>query len=202
MRRYLWALMVVLSILTAIYSWRFIFFTDFFAAEEWQHHLYKHPVATYAHFGLGPLALMIGGFQFLEKIRLRNTNIHRTIGWIYTASCIWAGVAALPLAVNTTAGPLAAVGFLLLSVFWVCATGKALILARQKDFYAHRVWMIRSFALTFAGVTLRLYIGLFHGFMEIDFAPVYTFAAWFSWVGNLLAVELYLASQTKQRANL
>ena len=59
----------------------------------------------------------------------------------------------------------------------------------QRDFAAHRRWMIRSFALTFGAVTLRLQILAFlpFGLMYNDVAP---FLAYSAWIPNLLAVEL------------
>jgi hypothetical protein len=58
--------------------------------------------------------------------------------------------------------------------------------------------MIRSFALTFAAVTLRLYIpaAMIAGF---DFVPAYQWIAWLAWVPNLAIAEAWIAS--RRRAN-
>ena len=55
----------------------------------------------------------------------------------------------------------------------------------------HERWMIRSFSLTFAAVTLRLYIpiGMIAGF---PFNQAYVAIAWLCWVPNLMAAELFL----------
>jgi predicted membrane protein DUF2306 len=50
--------------------------------------------------------------------------------------------------------------------------------------------MIRSYALTAAAITLRLYLPLifvFHG----SFSIAYPAIAWLCWIPNALAVELY-----------
>jgi uncharacterized membrane protein len=52
--------------------------------------------------------------------------------------------------------------------------------------------MMRSYALTFAAVTLRIYLGLGVPIAGIPFEQVYTFSAWASWVVNLLVVEWLL----------
>jgi ABC-type spermidine/putrescine transport system permease subunit II len=61
----------------------------------------------------------------------------------------------------------------------------------QRDFAAHRRWMIRSFALTFAAVTLRLYLPL--GFLlPVSFDDAYRVISFLCWVPNLLAAEWLL----------
>jgi hypothetical protein len=54
--------------------------------------------------------------------------------------------------------------------------------------------MLRSYALTFAAVTLRLYLPLaviasIHGY---DFMVAYRFIAWFAWVPNAIFAELFI----------
>ncbi len=58
--------------------------------------------------------------------------------------------------------------------------------------------MMRSFALTFAAVTLRLYL-IPVGAFDLPFAPFYTAIAWVSWVPNILAVEVWLRLRRRGR---
>ncbi len=51
-----------------------------------------------------------------------------------------------------------------------------------------RVWMIRSYALTFAAVTLRIWLPLSQ-VAGLPFAQAYPAIAWFCWVPNLIVVE-------------
>jgi hypothetical protein len=53
--------------------------------------------------------------------------------------------------------------------------------------------MIRSFALTFAAVTLRLYIPASEA-LGLAFEPAYLAIAFLCWVPNLAAAELDLAA--------
>ena len=55
-------------------------------------------------------------------------------------------------------GPLAKLGFAGLAIAWLFTGARAFVAARTRDFVSHRRWMIRNFALTFAAVTLRLYL--------------------------------------------
>ena len=72
-------------------------------------------------------------------------------------------------------------------------TGSAYVAARQRLFTVHLRWMVRSYALIYAAVTLRLLlpmlIGAFHG----DFLTAYRLVSWLCWVPNLLFAEWCLA---------
>jgi hypothetical protein len=52
--------------------------------------------------------------------------------------------------------------------------------------------MIRSFALTLAAVTLRIYLPLGIMLNHGDFYTPYRAIAWLCWVPNLLLAELWL----------
>ncbi len=58
--------------------------------------------------------------------------------------------------------------------------------------------MIRSFSLTFAAVTLRLYlpIGIMSG---LTFEQIYVATAWISWIPNLLIAETVPAAGEPSR---
>ena len=49
--------------------------------------------------------------------------------------------------------------------------------------------MIRNFALTFAAVTLRAYMGIMTGALDLDFNVAYPTIAWICWVPNLILAE-------------
>jgi predicted membrane protein DUF2306 len=59
----------------------------------------------------------------------------------------------------------------------------------------HRRWMVRNFALTFAAVTLRLWIPMSFA-AGIPFEIAYPAIAWLCWVPNLLLPEYYLNRRT------
>jgi len=67
--------------------------------------------------------------------------------------------------------------------------------ARAREIPAHRRWMIRNYSLTFAAVTLRLYLPLAF-LLGIPFELSYPLVAWLCWVPNLVAAE-YLVSRLR-----
>lgn len=143
------------------------------------------------HAGLGAIALVIGPFQFLPALRRTHTTLHRMVGTVYVLCCLISGSAGLVLAFGSSAGPLATLGFGLVGVFWIITTGAGAWTVATGQFAAHRRWMIRSYALTFAAVTLRLYlpIGLIQGW---DFQTWFIATSFLSWVPNLIVAEFYL----------
>jgi hypothetical protein len=55
----------------------------------------------------------------------------------------------------------------------------------------HRAWMLRSYALTFAAVTLRIWLPLSQ-IAGIPFQEAYAAIAWLCWVPNLVVVEWFI----------
>src|SRR2546427_9149512 len=109
------------------------------------------------------------------------------------------GAAAIRIATVAQGGLPAHVGFGLLAVLWLLATGQAYRYIRAGDQDSHRRWMIRSYALTFAAVTLRIYLPLSQ-VVGIPFEPAYQTISWLCWVPNLIIAEwLMLRRYVKAR---
>ncbi|RBW43031.1 DUF2306 domain-containing protein [Loktanella sp. D2R18] len=159
------------------------------------YHYDDRAIALIGHIGCAVTALLVMPFQFSIKLRGSRPWLHRYLGRIYVVACVIAGICGLWLATATQAGLVAAFGFGLLAVIWVYATLQAYLTARARDIARHRGWMIRSGALTFAAVTLRLYLGI--GFATGgDFDEVYQLVAWACWVPNLIVAEWWLLDDT------
>lgn len=59
----------------------------------------------------------------------------------------------------TTAGPVAAAGFALMDVVWFATAAIGYRAGRAHRYRDHERWMIRAFAVTFAAVTFRVWLG-------------------------------------------
>ncbi|HEV2532158.1 DUF2306 domain-containing protein [Phenylobacterium sp.] len=188
--RIAWGAVALLSLGVAGYAWHYLL-PGAFAPPGIKENPRAYPW-LFVHAGLAGTAMALGPFQFLPRLRLTRPRLHRWIGRTYVFACLTGGSAGLLLATGSTAGPIARVGFGALAVTWLAVTSMAWRMALARRFDEHRRWMIRSFALTFAAVTLRLYlpIGAVLGFQFLD---AYRAIAWLCWVPNLLAAELYLA---------
>lgn len=185
-----WGLMAFLSLGVAAYSYRYLAPHIPLLPENIGKNAMRHPWLV-LHAGLAATALLLGPFQFIARLRAAQPKVHRWMGRIYVAGCLGAGLAGLPLAFGTDAGPIATAGFASLDVIWIFCTAQALRLAMTGRYAEHRRWMIRSFALTFAAVTLRLQLPI-APMMGYPFMYGYRAASWMAWVPNLLIAELYL----------
>jgi len=152
----------------------------------------------FVHAGLASTALLVGPWQFLPRLRARVPRLHRWLGRIYIFSCIVGGTGGLLLAGGATAGPVARAGFGLLAVIWLLVNVQGLRLAMTGRYAEHRQWMIRSFALTFGAVLLRVYIPLSQ-MMGIEFMTAYRAISWLAWVPNLIVAELYVRGVFRPR---
>lgn len=152
------------------------------------------PVVATAHFLCGAIALATGPFQLNAKIRTRFPVFHRWLGRAYVLAVAFGAVAAFVLSERSSGGVVAHLGFGLLAVCWAGSTLNAYRHIRAGHRLAHRDWMMRSYALTFAAVTLRLYLpaSLLAG---VPFAVAYPVISWLCWVPNLLVVECFMWSR-------
>jgi len=155
------------------------------------------PYGLQLHIAASGFAMITGAFQFHKGLRTKFRAFHRWLGRIYVTACVVGGLAGGTIALSSTAGPVAGWGFFLLAVCWVPFTLLALVAAMRRDFVAHERWMIRSFALTFGAVTLRLYLPI--GAMTVGFEDSYPIIAWAAWVPNLIIAELWLRSRPNLR---
>jgi len=147
------------------------------------------------------VALLAGPWQFIARLRSKWPSVHRTIGRIYLASVAVAWLSSIPLGLHAFTGAVASAGFLSLGIFWIAATVAAVMHILRGSVNAHKRWMIRSYALTAAAITLRMYLGLAIALrlpMEVSYPAI----AWLCWVPNLLSVEaFFLFQQIRQRSH-
>jgi len=87
-------------------------------------------------------------------------------------------------------GAITGLGFFILDVLWIYTTFIALRFALMRQFEAHRRWILRSFALSCAAISLRVLLPLLS--LVFSFETSYALVAWLSWSINLVIVEIYL----------
>ena len=191
----------VSAALVAVASLRFLALGVSASMEFVAHNLDGNALMLYAHIGVAPIALALMPFQFMTRLRASRPKLHRWLGRGYVVSILISGIAGLQLAFHTTAGTFAATGFAILAVLWLATTGIAFAFALRRQFPRHRAWMLRSAALTFAAVTLRVYLGSSMA-AGVDFEVAYPLIAWLCWVPNVLVMEAYLQMVRPGKARL
>lgn len=148
--------------------------------------------AFYIHVITGSIVLITGIFQFSKQLRTRYVRFHRSAGKIYIAVIlIFTAPSGLLMAFFANGGLVAQSGFALLALLWWIFTWRGWRYAVSKNWNLHRGFLMRSYALTFAAVTLRMYSFLF-AFAGLKGELVYNAIVWLSWVPTLLLVEIWL----------
>jgi uncharacterized membrane protein len=151
----------------------------------------SRPWGIYPHALFGSLALGLGALQFNRWILLRRRALHRALGTIYVASSALVGLAGLYMSFYSFGGVVTHLGFGTLAVLLLVTTARAYAAARARTIAIHRQWMLRSYALVFAAVTLRVELPLLIMAFS-DFTPAYQVVSWLSWVPNALWAEWYI----------
>ncbi|WP_028552242.1 DUF2306 domain-containing protein [Paenibacillus sp. UNC451MF] len=152
----------------------------------------------YVHIVTACLAVAIGPFQLFIRPKRKGVRRHRMLGYAYVLSITASGLISIYLSIFATGGWMAGLGFFVLDVLWVLSTWVAVRKAVNKQIQAHREWMLRSYALTLAAVTFRVWLlaltPLFGGPME----PPYRLSAWMCWIGNLIFIEVLIRLSRKK----
>jgi hypothetical protein len=196
MKKTLWILVVVLAILIGFYPATYYLFDmsgallnfkneDLLSSSFWQ-------LSFNIHIILGGLALIIGWPQFITKFRNSKIKFHKFAGKIYIISILFSGLSGLYLAIYATGGLSNSLGFSGLAISWLFTTCMAYLTIRQGALQKHQNWMVRSYALTFAAVTLRLWMPFLQIVVGMTVMDSYKIVSWLCWIPNILVAEMII----------
>jgi uncharacterized membrane protein len=154
--------------------------------------MFEIPVVGYAHTLGGAIATLIGPFQFLGALRRRYPRWHVWLGRVYLTCVGVSALAGLYLSPESAARNTFGIAFIALALAWLYTGTKAYLTIRARDVAAHRRWMIRNYALTYAAVTLRFQMPLFILVGGLSPMTALDIVGWFCWVPNLILVEWWM----------
>lgn len=178
---------------TTIIYWNFRPDVNFLLSKQNLVHDTIWRTVFYIHIAGGMLAIALGPFQFMKKLRERYMNVHRSIGKIYVGAILVIGApTGLYMAFFANGGAYASLGFILMSILWFYTTWMGLTTVLKKQIAQHQQWMIRSYAVTFSAVTLRLWVPFLSLACDMYHQEVIVITAWISWLFNLIAAELII----------
>jgi uncharacterized membrane protein len=156
-------------------------------------------IAFFIHVYASMWVLFAGFTQFSNRLQKNQPKLHRTLGYIYVVDVLLiTGPAGLVMGFYANGGLWSRIAFVSLAVLWIFFTATALVKAKQKNFKAHRNYMIRSYALTLSAITLRAWKYGITNTMTLPPMDVYRVVAWLGWVGNLAFAE-YLIFRHKRK---
>src|SRR5687767_1315087 len=156
-----WVVMALACVLIALIVSRYLTFDPevYFPAQREPY--LQHEFALGVHVLSGMLALLIGPFQFVGRLRRRFVRVHRFMGATYVGSATALGVSGLILAPTAYTGLVASAGFTVLGLAMLFTTWTAVRMILAGRYGEHRRWMIRSFSLIMAGVMLRVWVPIY-----------------------------------------
>ena len=162
-----WVIMTLACIYIAITVSRYLTFDpEVYFPQQLEPYL-QHEFALGVHVLSGMLALLIGPFQFVRRLRRRFVPVHRFMGATYVASATALGVTGLILAPTAYTGLVASAGFTVLDLLMLFTTWTAVRMILAGRYGEHRRWMIRSFSLIMAGVMLRVCTLIYGGLAPV-----------------------------------
>lgn len=155
-------------------------------------------VCFYTHITAGALCIVSALIQFSSWILKKRKKIHIMSGKIYVFVVLLVGApSGLYMTFFAKGGYAERGAFLAMAIFWFFTTYKGFVTAaRDKNFVAHKYWMIRSYAMALTAVTFRIYHIVFH-LLGMDGFNNYSISLWISILGNALLAELIIFSQSK-----
>src|SRR5438874_12233842 len=138
------------------------------------------PVKWYLipHAFFGALAMLLGVFQFSNRLRARYLKVHRMLGYIYVTSVFISAPLGFPVAKRIDNLSLAAASAV--QVFgWMATTAIALYCIRRGNIVQHRRWMMRSYPFAMVFTVARLIIPIpplfklgLHGFEMVVWSTI------------------------------
>jgi len=160
--------------------------------------------AFYIHVFTSIFTLLAGFTQFSSYVLKEHRTLHRILGRIYVIAVLFINFpSGMILAFNANGELPTRIAFIILDSLWFWFTLKAFVEIRKGNITAHRKFMIRSYALTFSAITLRLWKLILSNSFTFDPATLYMIDAWLGFVPNLLFAEWYISRNInrKQESN-
>jgi uncharacterized membrane protein len=197
LRTGLWWVMVVFAIVIALYAFAYVVVGEAMYPPPLADSLSSRPWGINPHALFGGIGLLAGAVQFHRGLR-RRLRIHRFLGRVYVVSCLFTGTAGVYMAAYSYGGWVTHLGFGALGVLLLFTTIVAFRAIRRGDVETHWRWMLRSYALMFAAVMLRLELPLLAS--NLGFDTGYRIVSWLCWVPNVIVAETILRAWSRRTA--
>ncbi len=160
------------------------------------------------HFAAGGIILILGSLQLIDSVRVRFPAVHRWVGRVYVAACVFAAVGGLAfiLMKGTIGGSTMNVGFGLYGLLMLVAAIATYRYAVVGDMARHRAWALRLYALAIGSWLYRIEYGFWVMFTN-GLGHTKTFDGWFDqfmafffYLPNLLVVDVFVRASRRHVA--
>ena len=152
----------------------------------------------YIHIAAGALCIGTALIQFSRYILKKSKAIHRFSGKIYVFVVLFLGApTGLYMSFFAKGSFWERALFMFMAGWWFVTTLNGLTTIHKRNIVAHKVWMIRSYAMAMTAVTFRVYHILFY-VMGWGHLENYELSLWISVIGNMLFAEWVIYRQSKK----
>ncbi|MES1044052.1 DUF2306 domain-containing protein [Heyndrickxia oleronia] len=144
------------------------------------------------HIILAIISLLTGPLGILKRLRVQSIHFHRWNGRVYVVSIILNFIPGVYVSFFATGGWFSTIGFLILNLLWLVTTFLGYLYIKDKKVSLHSRWMIRSFFLSFANMTIYIIVTITHYILHFSYGTSYSIAVWACWIINLLIAEIII----------
>lgn len=143
----------------------------------------------YIHIFAGAICILTSLVQFSRFILKKLRPIHRWSGKLYVMVVLFLGApTGLYMSFFAKGSFWERILFMFMAAAWFVTTLYGLSTIQKKNVLAHKIWMIRSYAMAMTAVTFRVYHIIFY-ILDWDHLENYELSLWISVIGNMLLAE-------------
>lgn len=154
--------------------------------------LFQSPIYTtafYTHVAAGAFCIGTALLQFSGYILKKRKKLHVWSGKIYVFVVLLIGApTGLYMAFFAKGSFYERMLFVFMALFWFYTTYNGFSTILKKKVLAHKIWMMRSYAMALTAITFRVYHILFY-LLNWDHLENYEISLWISVFGNMLFAE-------------
>ena len=138
MKSIAWVIMTLLALLMVLIASRYFTWNPDLFFEAQRDVYLRYDIAIMTHIIGGVIAMMLGPFQFLTRLRERRKGLHRALGRLYLLGVIAGALGGFFMAFHAYAGITATLGFASLAVVWMFTAVMAYLSIRKGNVQEHR----------------------------------------------------------------
>lgn len=157
--------------------------------------LSKTPINEALHRLGGSLYMILGLLQFSPRFRKKNWLWHRRLGRIFLLVSFPVGISGVVWGIMVPFGGFPeAVPTLFFCLIFLYAAGKAYLHARQRNFQAHKEWILRCFHLGLGIASIRIVFLVMSNLLTIPDRELLPITFWLTWSTHLIIAEWWIQS--------
>lgn len=196
-----WIPVSAFSLLLVYNTLPYFSFTGNFPFIEERAFLFQKPfynTAFYIHIAAGAICIITALVQFSSYILKKRKAIHRWSGKLYVlVVLLLAAPTGFYMSFFAKGSFWERILFMFMAVTWFITTLYGFTTIHKKNVLAHKIWMMRSYAMAMTAVTFRIYHIVFY-LLDWGHLENYELSLWISVIGNMLFAEWVIYRQSKR----